>query len=83
MNLAEEFRDLLHAYLSGARSLADVHLWLVMNAQAVADAGDHALSSPVGRVWILYSEYDADHLDEDAVRSGIAAALNPGIEGAQ
>lgn len=75
MDLVQGFQDLAAAYVARERALDEVHAWLVDHAQAVADANDTCLSRITGRAWILISEFDAGHLDEDDVRRGVAQVI--------
>ena len=72
MSLIQEFHQIAGEYITGTRSLDDLHGWLVEHAQAVVDAEDPELIRRTGRAWTLISEFDADHLDEQDVRRGLA-----------
>jgi hypothetical protein len=75
MDLAQEFRDQIRSYIEGGCSLGELREWLVLHTQGIADGGDTELNELDGRAWILVSEYDYGHRDEQGLRSELRRLL--------
>ena len=71
MDLAQELRGQISAYLSGAKALADLRDWLAAHVQAIYDIEDQDARELSDRAWILVSELDCGHRDEDSGRQAL------------
>ena len=79
MGLKALLQEKIRSYVEGHLDQADLRLWLGDHAQEIASSGDAELDDLDGLVWVLVSELDLGHRDEESVRAELAARLSDDI----
>jgi hypothetical protein len=75
VNLTHALQDILSAYLDGRMTLEQLRLWLAEHVQVLAGAGDPEAAHLADQVWILVSECDYGHREEEDVRAELRREL--------
>lgn len=75
MNLTHALQDMLSAYLDGRMTLEQLRLWLAEHVQELPDAEDPEATRLADQVWILLSEFDYGHREEEDVRAELQREL--------
>ena len=75
MNLADELRSRIQAYLDNQISLKDLYHWEAVKAQAIVNVDEATFTELNDRVWILISEWFDSVRNEASVRAELTAML--------
>jgi hypothetical protein len=75
MNLEQQMRERIRAFLDGWDSLFELRDWLEDHVQAVHDDNGPAVRQMSGQAWLLIAEYDQDWINEDQVREELRSRL--------
>jgi len=77
MNIAQELRERVSAFVECRGNLRDLQTWLAAHVQAIADADDPQATRLSDELWILIAECGDRLRDEDSVRVDLAELLSP------
>ena len=72
MNLVQELRVQIRAYLDNRLSLLDLQDWLGAHVQSLADESGAEFQDLSGSTWLLISEWLSCDRSEDSVRAELA-----------
>lgn len=80
MSLAEELQARIRACVEERLELSSLRDWLGDHVQVIEDAQDDRADTLADGAWILLSELDYGHRDEDEVRSELEQLIAPSCD---
>lgn len=75
MDLAQELRDQIDAFIEGREPIGTLRDWLDLHVEAIEDAGVPELDVLTGNLWALLAELDYGHRSETDLRVDLRGHL--------